>query len=84
MGLEHFGKVHPVKLVTGQDQHVIKAILIEVAKIFANRIGGPFVPGLSFHGLLSGQDFHESAVELIKAVRLANMCMQTDRVELGQ
>ena len=84
MGVEHLAVVHAVQLIARQDEDMFDARLLDVADVFANGVGGAFVPVGAFEGLLCGEDFDESPMEGIEVVGVADVTMQADRVELGQ
>lgn len=81
---QHLGEVHAVQLVARENQHGLDTVLLDVHEVLADGIGGALIPVGSFEGLLDGNNFDESAVETIKLVRLPNVPMQADRVELRQ
>ncbi len=82
---EHVHVVHPVQLVTRQDQYMLQVLLIQVPEVLPHSIGRALIPiGTTFHGLLSRQQFHETAAEIVKAIRLSDMAMQGNRQELSQ
>jgi hypothetical protein len=84
MRFEHLAKVHPVQLVAGENQHIIDPRLLNVAKIFADSIGGSLIPIGPFNCLLHGKNFDKPAVELVEQIRLTNMPVQTDGIKLRQ
>ena len=84
MSLQHLLEIHPVKLVAGQNQHVIHVRLLDVSQLLPDGVGGSLIPGFFVVGLLCGQDFDEPVAETIKPIRLSNVPMQADGHELRQ
>ena len=79
---DHVMEVHPVKLVAGEDEHVLDVRLLDVTEILPHRVGGPLIPRGIFVGLLGGQDLHEAAAEGVEDIRAANVPVQAYRIEL--
>ena len=84
MSANHVLEIHPVELVSRKDQHQVVIAFGEIRDIAADGIGRPLVPRLVLHRLLGGKDLDESAAERIEFVRIVNVAMQADGVELGQ
>ena len=84
VGADHVLEIHPVELVAGEDQHQVVVALGEIGDIAPDGVGGPLVPRLVLHRLLGGQDLDESAAERIELVRVVDVPVQADGVELGQ
>ena len=84
VGANHVLEIHPVELVSGEDQHQVVIALGEVGDIAADGVGGSLIPRLVLHRLLGGQDLDESAAERIELVRVVDVAVQADGIELGQ
>ena len=63
---QHLSEVHAVQLVARENQHGLDTVLLDVSAVLADDIGGILVSVGSFEGLLSGNNFDESAVETIE------------------
>ena len=73
-----------IELVTAQNENVFAIVLVEIAKILSDSVGGTFVPFRApLHGLLGGQKFDEAAIEIVEAVGLANVLVQRYAQKLG-
>ena len=57
---DDFAKVHPVKLVSTEDQHVFKVIVQDVDQVFPDGIGRTFVPRVARRRLLRREDVNET------------------------
>ena len=58
---EHLLKVHAVKLIARENQHVLDARLLEIAEILPHRVRRALVPlGLAIHRLLRRQDLEQT------------------------
>lgn len=79
---EHGAKVHAVKLVSGEDQHVANAVFLQEPNLLSHGICGPLVPVGSIERLLGSEDFDKTIVEQVEIICLANVAMETDGVEL--
>ena len=56
MSLEHLGIVHLIELIAAQNKDVLAIVLVKVAKVFANGVGGTLIPfRATLHRLLGGQ-----------------------------
>ncbi len=84
MGANHVLEVHPVELVSREDQHQVVVAFGEVRDIAADGIGGSLVPRLVLHRLLGGKDLDKSAAKRIEFVRVVDVAVQADGIELGQ
>src|SRR5439155_9117475 len=73
MGLLQVPKIHAIKLVTAQDQHLASAILLNVADVLANGIGGALIPVGGLVGLLGRQDLDETPVEIVKLIGIGDV-----------
>ena len=59
---QHLGEVHAVQLVARENQRGLDTVLLDVSEVLADGIGGALISVGSFEGLLSGNNFDESAV----------------------
>ena len=69
-------EIHPIKLVTAENQGVIEFLTAEVDQIFANGVSGALVPGVTGGGLLGRHDFDEALAEGVELERAVHMPMQ--------
>src|SRR5271157_4669068 len=84
VGPDHVLEIHPVKLVSRKNQHIVRGFVSEIGDVLAHGVGGALVPRLVLHCLLRGEDLHETPGERIKLVRVVNMSMQAHGVELRE
>ena len=59
MGFDHFAVVHPVQVIAGQDQVVVRLVALEVPRRLAHGIGGALEPVGVLGRLLGGEDLDE-------------------------
>ena len=81
---DDLAEIHPVKLVPGQDQHVVVRVGAEMDEIAADGIGRALVPVGVLFGLLRRHDIDKSLAEGIEVVGALHMAVQGGRVELRQ
>ena len=79
-----FAKVHPVQLVSTQNQHILKVIVQDVDQVLPNGIGRALVPRVARRGLLCCKDVNKTLRKVVELVGVGNMPMQRGRVELSQ
>ena len=84
MGLLQVPEIHAIKLVAAQDQNLASAILLNVANVLANGIGGALIPVGGFVGLLGRQDLHETSVEIVKLIGVGDVPVQADAQKLRE
>jgi hypothetical protein len=77
-------EVHPVELVAAEDEGVIEIVVEEMEEVFANGVGGALIPGSIGKGLFGGEDFDETAGEMVELIALGNVAMEGGGVELGE
>ena len=66
---QHLAKIHPVELITAQDQRVVKVRVPEVDEVLPHGIRRALVPGGVGVGLLCGQDLDKAGAELVELER---------------
>ena len=84
VGGEHVGVIHPVELITGEDQDVADVRLLEIADVLPDGVGGALVPAGVVERLLGGEDLDEAAAEGVEGVGPADVAVEADGVELRQ
>ena len=57
--VDHLAVVHPVQVIAGQDQVVVRLVVLEVAPRLAHRVGGALEPVGALGRLLGGENFDE-------------------------
>ena len=82
--LDQISKIHAIELVAGEDQHFLATILLHVADLLANGVGGALIPAGAFGGLLGCQDFDEAVAERVELVGVRNVPVQADAEELSE
>jgi hypothetical protein len=76
--------IHPVELVTAQNDVVIKWPFEEIPEVLANGIRGSLVPSCTLRGLLGCQDLDEVGRKIIKFVTSVDVTVEGSAVELRQ
>src|SRR5690606_27300694 len=87
VGYQHFGVVHPVELITRQDEGMVDGIASEIANVLPHRIGRsliPIGPIIAGEGLLSSQNLDKSPAKGIEPISSTNVAMETHRQELRE
>ena len=74
-------KVHAIKLIAAEDQHVLEVVIEEVKQVLANSVRSSLIPRGITQRLFRGQDFHKATGEMIELIRLRDVPMQRCRVE---
>ena len=77
-------EIHPVELVTREDQDEVVRGAAEMDEVAADGIGGALVPVGAGLGLLGREDVHEPAAEGVEVEGALDMPVQRRRVELRQ
>ena len=86
---QHFAEVHAVELVAGEDEDVLGIALDEMCGGFCGRrrrcpgTSAAIVIGFA-HRLLGGEDFDETAAELVEPIRAADVPVQARGLELRE
>ena len=84
VGSDEIGVVHPVQMVTREDEVVVGWMLAEVSRRLAHGVGCPLIPVRVIGCLLGREDLHESAGEPIEPVGIRDVTVERGRVELRQ
>ena len=81
----HPGIVHPVDMVAGEDQHVVRIIARNKGKVLIDGVGGSLVP-LRFLGAGVGREHLHAAVGAVQApgLSVADIFIQFQRLILGE
>jgi hypothetical protein len=74
--------VHPVEMIAGEDEVVVRVVSLEMARSLTDGVGGALIPVRIVRRLFGRQDFDEPAAEEVHAVRLRDVSIQRRRVEL--
>ena len=77
-------EIHPIQLITAENEQVIPVVIQEVQQVFADGVGGALVPRGVGKGLFRRENFHEAAGEMVELVGLRNVPVQRGGIELGQ
>ena len=85
MVVEHHLVVHLIDMVTGQDQHIVRMVLLHVSQILVNRIRSPCIP-LRLPRLLIRREDCDAALIAVQIPRNADadMSIESQRLILGQ
>ena len=84
MLLEHLPEVHPVKLVTAENEEVFVRLLQEITQILAHGVCGPLIPVIVAGSLLGGEDVNKVITEVIELVTTRDVPVERLTVKLGQ
>ena len=84
MGADHLAEIHPVQLVPGENEDIVDSRGLDALDVLADRVGRPLVPVAAIDGLLGGQHLDKSTPKQIELVRLVDVAVETDRVELRE
>src|SRR5262249_22686877 len=82
--LEHPLKIHAVELIARKDQDVVDPRPLNRSQVLPHGVCRSLVPLLPFERLLGREDFYEAAAEQVELVRLIDVPVKTDRVELRE
>ncbi len=63
MVLDEQAVIHPVELITGEDQVLVHIPFLEQPLVLAHSISGALEPGGAVRGLLRSQNLHEALAE---------------------
>ena len=77
-------KIHPIKLIAAQNQHVFKIVVEKMEQVFPHGVGCALVPRGVAQRLFRSEDFHKTAREMIEFVGLRDMPMQRRRIEMRE
>ena len=58
---EHFGIIHLIDVVTGEDHHILRLILVDEADVLIDGVGGALVPGAALAAHIGRQDVNTAA-----------------------
>src|ERR1019366_7853743 len=67
-----------------QNNKVIEVVAQKVDKVFADGVGGAFIPRRVGEGLLRREDFHKAGGEHVKLIRPRNVAVQRGGIEHRQ
>ena len=81
---DHLTIIHPVELVSAEDDKIFATMLQKVSHVLADRIGCALIPLRALGGLLSGQNFDETWGEIVELIALVDMGVQRGAVELSK
>ena len=81
---DHAAEIHAKQLIAAEDHQILKVVIEKVDEVFADGVGGAFIPGRVGKCLLGGEHLHEAAGEMIELVGLRQVAMQGRGVELRQ
>ena len=84
MELSHFGIVHTIKMITSEDQDILRTGGLNFKQLLAHRVRGALIPGLRLKGLLGGPDLHPARMERVEVIGLRNMTVEGYGIELRQ
>ena len=76
MLVDDFAKIHPVELVTREDQHEIVRKSAEMDEVAPHGVGRALIPILALVRLLGCEDVHEATAKRIEAKGVLHMAMQ--------
>ncbi len=82
--VRHFGIIHAIQMVAGEDQHILRPGCLDLEQLLAHRVCRALVPVRALRGLLRRPDLDPAGMEHVKVIRLGNMPVERDGVELGQ
>ena len=71
--VDHVAVVHPVKMIPGEDQIVVRLVPHEVPRRLPDGVGGPLKPVRVIRRLLGRENFDEPGAEQIHPVRLRDV-----------
>src|SRR3990167_1549080 len=74
--------VHPVKLVTREDQNKVNIGLIKKTKVLTNGIGSALIPIRAFRSLGGCEDFNKTPGKVIEFICPCYMSMKRGRIKL--
>src|SRR5262249_5337461 len=70
--------------ITGEDKDLRAGVLVQVADVLANGVGGALVPVGGLVGLLRREDLDESAAERVELVGVGDVAVEDGGWGLGQ
>ncbi len=79
-----FAEIHPVELVSGQDQEVVDAVGENVSQGLAHRVRRSLKPAAAVRGLLGCQNVHEPAREHPHLIGHLDVGVQRGRIVLSE
>ena len=84
MKLSHFLIVHPIEVVSCQDEHIIRPHAPDFEQLLADCVCSALVPAIAARGLFGGPNLHPSPMKSVKEVGAVDMAVQGDGVKLGE
>ena len=84
MLVHDLAEIHPIQLVTGEDQDKIMPMAVEVHEVAAHGVGRALIPGVALLGLLGREDVDKAAAERVELVALLDVPVQRGGEELGE
>ena len=85
MAAEHFGVIHFIDVVAGENHYILRLVLVDEAHVLIDGIGGALVPRTALAAHVGRQDVN-AAVAAVKVPRLAgaDVAVELQRAVLGQ
>src|SRR5688572_13199377 len=84
MIVEHFGKIHLVKLVTRKYEYIIAIEWFNMSQALPHCIGGTLVPGWVVWCLFCRQDIYKCFAECTEMICVLYVPVERRRIELGE
>jgi len=83
---QHLGIVHLIDMVAGQDQHIIRIVLVDEVDVLIDGVGRPLEPGAHVPLLHIGGQHMQSAVGAVQVpgLSVAQVGVELQRLILGQ
>jgi hypothetical protein len=81
---EHQTEVHPVKLISAQDEKIFVGPLEEVTEVLAHRVGRSLIPFVISRRLLGGKNMDEIVAEVVEAIGARDVAVERLAVVLCQ
>ena len=82
--VEELRVVHPVEMIAGENQVVVRLVRFEMPARFAHGVSGAFEPGRAVGRLFGGEDLDKPVREEIHPVGVADVTIERRGVELRE
>ena len=82
--VDQLGEVHPVDVIAGEDQEVLRVGVAEMPRGLPHGVGRALKPLLALGRLLGGQHLDEPVGEHVQVIGLGDVPVERRRVELRQ
>ena len=79
MRVDQLGEIHPVDVIAGEHQVVLRLEFAEMARRLPDRVGRALEPLLAFGRLLGREDLDEAAREHVHPVGLRDVAVERRR-----